>query len=316
VKIQLITPAPLGINNGNKITAVRWLRILRQLGHQVALSRSYDGRPCDMLIALHARRSYESIHRFHELHPELPLLVVLTGTDLYRDIRSAPRAQRSLRLATRIVALQRMAFAELPKQLHGKTRVIYQSAEPYRGKPPLWNSRTFRICVIAHLRHEKDPLRTAMAVRRLPPESRIEVLHIGRALDPRLEKRARAEAANNGRYHWLGELPHRQTRRMLARSHLAVITSRMEGSSNVLSEAIASSVPVIASKISGLMGTLGRDFPGYFPLGDTGALAALLEKTESDRGFYRLLKKACSRLSPVVKPAREVQAWRSLLREL
>jgi putative glycosyltransferase (TIGR04348 family) len=316
VNIQLITPAPLAINNGNKITAVRWLRILRQLGHKVALSQSYDGKRYDLLIALHARRSYESIHRFHELHPRLPLLVVLTGTDLYRDIRSNPNAQHSLQLATRLVALQRMALAELPKQLHGKTRVIYQSAQPYHAKPPSWNSPRFRICVIAHLRHEKDPLRTALAVRRLPAKSRIEVLHIGRALDGKLEKRARIEAHNNPRYRWIGELPHWQARRLLARSHLAVITSRMEGSSNVLSEAITSSVPVIASKIPGLMGTLGRDFPGYFPLGDTRALAALLAKTESDHEFYSLLKKTCTRLSFVVKPEREVQAWRSLLKEL
>jgi putative glycosyltransferase (TIGR04348 family) len=316
VRIQLITPAPLRINNGNKVTAVRWLRIFRKLGHTVTLDQSYNTNPCDLLVALHARRSYDSIHRFYALHPERPLIVVLTGTDLYRDIRTNRNAQRSLELATRIVPLQRMALAELPKRLHRKTRVIYQSAEPYRLKPPSWDSRHFKISVIGHLRDEKDPLRTAMAVRGLPPESRIQVLHVGRALDANLEERARTETAKNPRYRWIGELPHWKTRRLLAQSHLTVITSRMEGSSNVLSEAIASSVPVIASRISGLMGTLGKFYPGYFPVGDTGKLAALLTKAESDSAYYRLLKNRCAGLLSLVRPGRELQAWRALLREL
>ncbi len=315
MRIQLITPASLRLNNGNKITALRWARILRKLGHKVKVQQSYDGARCDLLIALHARRSYPSIENFHRLHPELPLIVVLTGTDLYRDIRTDRNAKRSLELVTRLVALQRMAFAELPKRFHSKTRVIYQSAAPYRGRAKSKN-RTFQVCLIGHLRNEKDPLRAAMAVRRLPTQSRIRVVHIGLALDARLEKQARAEALQNPRYHWVGELPHWRTRQMLARSDLAVITSRMEGSSNVLSEALASSVPVVASKIPGLMGTLGKNFPGYFPVGDTQQLAGLLLRSETDAKFYQRLKRHCEKLSHLVQPKRELDAWRSLVREL
>ena len=314
MRIQLITPAPLRLNNGNKITALRWARILRQLGHKVIVRQSYDGARCDLLIALHARRSYPSIEKFHRLHPELPLFVVLTGTDLYRDIRSDGNAKRSLELATRLVALQKMALIELPRHLHAKTRVIYQSAEPYRARANL-KKRTFEVCLIGHLREEKDPLRAALAARRLPPKSRIRVVHLGLALDPRLEKQARAEAAHNRRYRWLGERPHWTTRQILARSDLAVITSRMEGSSNVLSEALASSVPVVASRIPGLIGTLGKNFPGYFPVGNTQRLANLLRRSESDKKFYRRLQRHCEKLSYLVRPKRELDAWRSLLRE-
>ena len=190
MRIQLITPAPLRLNNGNKITALRWARIT-STGHQVIVRQSYDGARCDLLIALHARRSYPSIEKFHRLHPELPLFVVLTGTDLYRDIRSDGNAT-ALELATRLVALQKMALIELPRHLHAKTRVIYQSAEPYRARTNS-KKRTFEVCLIGHLREEKDPLRAALAARRLPPESRIRVVHLGLALDPRLEKQARAE---------------------------------------------------------------------------------------------------------------------------
>mgnify|MGYP001581861710 FL=1 len=90
----MVTPAPLRFNNGNKITALRWAGILMKLGHRVSITQHYDGQPCDLLIALHARRSYQSIERFYNDHPELPLVVVLTGTDLYKDIRIDANARR------------------------------------------------------------------------------------------------------------------------------------------------------------------------------------------------------------------------------
>jgi putative glycosyltransferase (TIGR04348 family) len=316
VHIQLVTPAPLRLNNGNKITALRWAKILRKLGHKVHVEQHYDGARYDLLIALHARRSYPSIEEFHRLHPELPLIVVLTGTDLYRDIRIDRAARRALDMASRLVALQRMAFAELPRRVHPKTRVIYQSAEARRPRARSGAKRFFTACVIGHLRAEKDPMRAALAVRRLPRESRLRIVHVGVALDARLEKRARAEAARNPRYRWVGQLPHWKTRELLAHSDLAVISSRMEGSSNVLSEALASSVPLLTTRIPGLMGTLGKNFPGYFAVGDTQRLAELMLRSERDRRFYRTLKGHCARLSHLVEPKRELDAWRRLLREL
>jgi putative glycosyltransferase (TIGR04348 family) len=315
VNIQLVTPAPLNLDNGNKITALRWAGILKKLGHRVRVTQNYDGKPCDALIALHARRSADSIQCFYELHPDLPLVVALTGTDLYRDIRSDHKAQRSLELATRLVVLQRMAWHELPRRLHAKTKVIYQSAEPFKAKP-LSRDQRFRVCLIAHLRNEKDPLRAAMAVRHLPRESRIEVVHIGLALDTGIDKKARLEAARNPRYRWIGQLSHRRALNLLTRSHLVCITSKMEGSSNVLSEALASGVPVMTTKIPGLIGTLGRDFPGYFPVGDTEKLRGLLLRAESNIEFCRSLKRHCARVAKWVQPKREIEAWRRLLREI
>lgn len=315
MKIELITPAPLRLNNGNKITAVRWSRLLRQLGHKINLEQAYTGKPCDLLIALHARRSHTSVAKFYELHPELPLVVVLTGTDVYRDIQIDPEAQDSLRLATRLIVLQKQALAELPKQYLAKTRVIYQSAELYRAQPPK-KSKPFKVCVIGHLREEKDPMRAALAAREIPRFSNLEILHVGKALEPGLGKQAQAEAASNPRYSWVGELPYWMTRRVLARSHLLAITSHMEGSSNVLSEALASLIPVVATRIPGLMGTLGKDYPGYYPPGDTMALAELLLRAEYDHEFYQSLKRACARASVLVRPQREIASWKLLLREM
>jgi putative glycosyltransferase (TIGR04348 family) len=312
VNILLVTPAPLRITNGNRITALRWAAMLKRLGHRVEVAQRYENRPFDALVALHARRSADSIHRFHELHPDRPLIVVLTGTDLYRDIRRDRAARQSLELATRLVVLQSLALRELAPRWQKKTAVIYQSADGFE-KSVAATKRIFRVCVIGHLRDEKDPLRTALAVRNLPAPSRIRVTHIGLALQKKLGARARAEAARNPRYRWIGQLSHARTRRFLARSQLVCITSKMEGSSNVLSEALATGVPVIASKISGLIGTLGARYPGYFPVGDTLELRRLLLRAETDRSYYRRLQRHCARLKKLIQPERELEGWRRLL---
>jgi putative glycosyltransferase (TIGR04348 family) len=315
MKIFMVCPAPPRSRKGNRVTANRWARLLRSLGHRLTIQQHYDGTACDVLIALHARRSFEAVWQYRAAHPQGPLVVALTGTDLYRDIRTSRRAQKSLRLADRLVVLQRCGIDELPPPLHSKARVIYQSAEPTPGRPPRSRS-TFEVSVLGHLRHEKDPFRTALAVRQLPPTSTIRVTHLGQALSPGMEARARAAMRRDPRYRWLGEVPKWQARRILARSHLLVLTSRMEGGANVVSEALADGVPVLSSRISGSEGILGERYPGFFPVGDTEALTRLLWRAESDRRFYAQMEKWCARLAPLVEPERERRAWESLLAEL
>ena len=102
----------------------------------------------------------------------------------------------------------------------------------------------------------------------------------------------------------------------MASSHLMVLSSHLEGGANTISEALVDHVPVVASRIPGSIGLLGARYPGYFPVGDTRALADLLWRAESDPRFYAKLKAWCSRLVPVFDPARERAGWRRLLREL
>ena len=170
--------------------------------------------------------------------------------------------------------------------------------------------------MLGHLRPVKDPFRTALAVRLLPPASRLAILHLGSALSPEMAAQARAEAAVNPRYRWLGEVPRGRALRVLGRCRLLVLTSELEGGANAISEAVAVSVPVLSSRIAGSVGLLGADYPGYFPVGDTAALARLLERAESDAAFYRALQEWCARLSPLVDPVRERQSWADLLAEL
>jgi glycosyltransferase involved in cell wall biosynthesis len=194
MKITLITPWFKHRRSGNAITAQRYARILRSLGHRVDPGHDYTGASCDLMIALHARRSFDSMYRFRQLHGDLPLILVLTGTDLYRDIRRSSRARKALRMADRLV-----------------------------------------------------------------------------------------------------------------------ITSRIEGNSNVLCAALALGTPLIASRIAGNLGTLEADYPGYFPVGDTRRLAELLSRCESDACFYRTLQSRCARMACQVDPARELKSWKRLL---
>ncbi len=314
MKIRLIAPVRRGSLQGNGVTARRWGRLLKELGHEVHQGAKYKNGAADVLIALHARKSHKSARRFKRLHPDGYLVVALTGTDLYQDLKRSRSARDSLRLADRIVVLQPLALRALHPQHRRKACVVYQSATPPSDAARA-RSTHFEICVVGHLRPVKDPFRTALAVRALPAMSRIRVTHLGRALSAGMERRAKAEARRNPRYRWLGERPQKATLRRLSRSDLLVLTSRSEGGANVISEAVAAGVPVVSSRIPGTEGLLGASYPGYFPLGDSKALADLLWKVEHDGAFRRRLVANGRRLRPLFRPAFERRAWANLLRD-
>jgi putative glycosyltransferase (TIGR04348 family) len=311
MKIALITPAARGARNGNRGTALRWAGMLRELGHTVSIEVDWDGAPADLMLALHARRSHASIRNFVVCFPDRPLIVALTGTDLYRDIHSDPEAQASLPLATRLIVLQERGLSELSPALHRKTFVVYQSARTVQPAAPL--KSCFEVVVSGHLREEKDPFRAAAALAHLPRESRIRVTHIGGAMSPAMRDEARAWMQREPRYRWLGEVAPGRALRLLARARLMVISSRMEGGANVVSEALANHVPVIASRISGNVGMLGRDYAGYYPVENERALARLLTRAENDAAFYHKLAAQCRARKPLTTHASERSALRRVL---
>jgi putative glycosyltransferase (TIGR04348 family) len=319
MRVALVTPAAPGSLSGNRVTAERWAGILRGRGHEVAIltSAGAEARAADpdLLVALHAHKSAEAIASFAARHPDRPLVVALTGTDLYGDLSTDEVARRSLRLATRLIALQARGLDELPPELKLKVHVIVQSAQAPEERPePL--AGCFEVVVSGHLREVKDPFRAAEASRLLPASSRIRITHLGAALEAGMEGRARAEMAANPRYHWLGGLSHREALAVAARARLLALTSVMEGGANVVCEALAAGVPVLSSAIPGSAGLLGDDYPGTFPVGDTAALAALLLRAETDPAFYADLAARCAALASEVEPAREREAWEDLLAAL
>lgn len=299
-------------NNGNWQTAYRWSRFLSP-HHKVSIVPDWReaGDSPGVMIALHARRSADSIHRFARAFPDKPLIVVLTGTDLYQDIRSDAAARRSLELASHLVVLQEEGVHELTPAFQKKCRVIYQSARLLKPARP--NKNNFDVILVGHMRDVKDPLTPMRALARLPDGSRIRLIHIGNALEEKFRSGAERLEAENPRYAWLREQTHAQTRQRIKRAKLMVISSLMEGGANVIIEAITSGVPVIASHVSGNVGMLGRDYAGYFPVGDSKALAYLLDQAEREPKFLKQLKQQCARRMVLFNPKRENNAVNALV---
>lgn len=316
----IVSPALPDANNGNWQTAWRWSRLLA--GHyRTRIVKDWQAGQDDgavAMLALHARRSADSIQAWGEAHPGRGLVVVLTGTDLYRDIERDAAAQRSLALAQKLVVLQDRGPETLPAAYRGKTRVIFQSTTTRRMLTK--STRQLRAVMVGHLREEKSPQTLFEAARLLRERPDIHIDHIGAALDPALGEQARLTAAECPNYRWLGGVDHEATRRRIQRAHLLVHCSRMEGGAHVLMEAICSGTPVLASRVDGNVGMLGADYAGYFPWGDAQALANLLLRCRDDAhgaaSIFSVLQAQCRLRAPLFEPAAERAALLALLQEL
>lgn len=320
-RVLIISPATALANNGNWQTAWRWSHLLNPV-FATTVAQVWNGEPFDVMLALHARRSADSIARWAQARgakADAPGLgVVLTGTDLYRDIQTDAQAQASLRWASQLVVLQDCGTQALPPHLRAKTRVIFQSTAA-RQAPPR-PTALLRVLMVGHLRDEKLPQTLWAAARILQGCTDIAIDHIGDALTPELGAQARACMVDCPRYRWLGGLAHADTLQAIAQAHVLVHTSRMEGGAHVILEAVCSGTPVLASQIPGNVGMLGSEYAGYFALGDAAGLADLLRRCRSElgqpKGLYAQLCMQCSLRAPLFSPATEQAAVRALVTDL
>jgi len=340
VRIEIVTPAADADTPGNRVTADRWAGMLRERGHgvEVRTGSSPGGDPeqpisrgdgpralPDVLVALHARKSLPAVRDFVRRRREggrtstTGLVVALTGTDLYRDLEDPDaEAWEAVERADRLVALQERGPDALPPGARSKTRVIYQSV------PELWSVTGGRgpdrdgleVCMLAHLRPVKDPLVATRAAELLSPDSGIRIDHFGSAYHEELAREAREASARGSGYRWHGELPRGEALERLVESDLLLVTSRLEGAGNAVSEAITARVPVLCTRIAGLEGMVGTGYPGFFPPGDARALARLLERAAGEPSYLASLREAVEARRPLLDPAREREAWAELLREL
>ncbi len=314
--IVIVTPALADNNNGNWRTAWRWRRFLAPL-YPTRLVKAWPDEQADddsVMIALHARRSADSIAAWHARRAGDRLALVLTGTDLYRDIETDPAAQRSLEQARILVVLQELGAQRLPESQRAKARTIFQSASARKtlAKP----ATRLRAVAVGHLREEKSPDTLFEAARLLRDRPDIFLDHVGDALDPALARQAEATMAECPNYRWLGGRPHEEARRRIQRAHLLIHPSRMEGGAHVVLEAIASGTPVLASHIDGNIGMLGPDYAGYFPWNNAAALAALLAVCRDDPSYLERLRRQAAARAPLFVPATESAAVRRLVADL
>jgi putative glycosyltransferase (TIGR04348 family) len=311
--VAIITPALAKANNGNWQTARRWATFLED-DAKVRVAQHWDGKPADALIALHARRSAESIAQFRAKQPHTAIALVLTGTDLYRDIRTDTQALNSLNLASHIVVLQDEGVHELAAVHQAKCRVIVQSAPHWA--PLRRNETTFDFVAVGHLRSEKDPLTLMRAARHLKPNEGLRIVQIGRALEEALGEAAHVTMRDCPHYEWHEPVTQNAARRWIARSRALVVSSVMEGGANVIAEAVQSGTPVLASFISGNAGMLGRAYDGYFPVGDDVRLAELMRRFAQDADFRAHLHAQCAARAPLFEPVHERDAVRQLTADM
>ena len=310
-KIGIATPAQAAANNGNWHTAARWAEHLQAVA-DVSVFEHWDGRPLDMLIALHARKSAASIEAFRRARPDGRIVLVMTGTDLYRDLPEDASALRSLALADDIVVLQDLGLRALPPAAARKARVIVQSCESRSALPATRRDGPTRFIAMGHIRDVKDPATLARAARRLR-DADIAVEHLGAFLDEGLTNELRRLTQDCHAYHLRGGLPHAEALQRLANADALVHPSRMEGGANVVIEAICAGVPVLASDIDGNVGLLGTAYEGYFPVGDDERLAALMRRFASDPAFRVRLREHLDTLRERFTPEREAAAVRALV---
>ncbi|MDD3934958.1 selenoneine biosynthesis selenosugar synthase SenB [Rhodoferax sp.] len=329
-QVVIVSPALADANNGNWQTARRWQKFLQnpaasQPGFQVRIVTQWPDGPAaaqdSAMIALHARRSAASVNAWAQsrggnadLQPVPGLAVVLTGTDLYRDIQTDAQAQRSLQLAQRLVVLQDLGLARLPTALHPRTQVVYQSTSARQSLAK--SARLLRAVMVGHLRQEKSPQTLFAAARLITRQEAIYIDHIGAPLEAALAAQAQATAAACPGYRWLGALPHAVTRRRIQRAHVLVHTSRMEGGAHVVMEAVRSGTPVLASRIDGNVGMLGADYAGYFDWGNEQQLVDLLRRCRHEPVFYAQLQAQCAARAPLFAPEAERLAVQQLVTRL
>ena len=313
LQLVIVTPALRDANNGNWQTAQRWARMLA-VDYRVRLAADWSGGDEALLIALHARRSAPAVAAWRQQRGNAPVLLALTGTDLYRDIQSDAAAQQSLARADRLVVLNELGLRSLPAAMRDKARVCLQSC-PSR-QPVAKPTRHLRALMVGHLRDEKSPQTYFQAARLLAGRGDILLDHIGGALDPALAAEATALMQSHPNYRWLGALPHGATRARIARAHVLVHPSRMEGGAHVVMEAVCSGTPVLASRIDGNLGLLGEDYPAVFEPGDAAGLAAALQRARDDAAMLPALSRACARRATLFLPERERQTLAGIVAEL
>ncbi len=321
-RVVIVCPATPASNNGNWRTAWRWQRLLQGVAAVRTVQQWPDAQAGhdDVLLALHARKSAPSIAAWHAQHGARGLGVALTGTDIYPDITRDAVAMASLEMAASLVVLQEQALQALPEIHRAKTRVIFQSCG--QRQPLAKTTHHLRVLMVGHLREEKNPAMLWRAVRAIAPDAGILIDHIGDALAPALAREAKATARDCPHYRWLQGLSHQATLQRIQRAHLLVHTSRSEGGAIVISEAIRSGTPVLATRIDGNVGLLGADYGGLIGPDDDRALVAKLLQCRSEQlagqaGLLLDWRSQCQRRSALFEPATERAAllrWVKALR--
>ncbi len=313
MKVCVASPYSLSELKGNTVTTERIVALLRASGIAARGSYLFDGDEADVLIALHAVKGAPAVFEFREKFPDGKVIILITGTDLYESLPAGSEiGERALRLADQIVVVQEAAIRRLPEEVRGKAVVIPASLDPIEMKSQA-KAPPFVISVVGHPRPVKRPFLTIEAVAKHPEWTNVEVWQIGEALDEESRRKGEEWVKRDSRYRWCGGLPREKALRLCAQSSLTINSSILEGGANAVLEAMTMGVPVLASRIEGNEGLLGKDYPGYF---EEGELETILKSlVESEFPLKPWVDLAAARL-PLFSRETESTSWLELLESL
>lgn len=300
---------------GNFCSALQYERILESLGNNVELINKYDNQEAEVLIAINADKNNSDIRKFHTDNPKSKIILILSGTDIYPF--PSNRAIDSMEISNVLVLLQSQAFNQVPEKYRKKSSVIHQSIERLKlDSQALKSDSEFKVVLISNIRPVKDPLIAPRACQMIPASSKLKITHVGYCLDSKFEDLLFKESKNNDRYEWIGGRSVLETRTILSQSDLLLITSQHEGAGRVVGEAVQLEVPIISTNNDGVMGVLGEEYEGYYPVGDVEALTALLIKAEKDKSFLEHLNLQCKNKKTLFSVEEETKSWSDIINDL
>lgn len=306
--ILIASPYPLDSPKGNSVSAKRIQTLLKNAGHHATAIHDDKTPNAEVLIALHATKTWKTSSYFKEHHPAARLIIYLTGTDLYRDLPAEnPDCIKAMDLADQLVISQDSSLHSIPHKYQGKTRVVRTSAVlPELGEAPQVPQPSFAL--IAHLREAKNPFLMNKAMD-LIPDLDIHAYTLGKALEQCYAAEARGWQRTDSRFKWLEDVPYPDALAWISRVTATINTSHMEGGANAVIESIMLGTPVLASHIEGNTGMLGNDYDGYFKPNCPHSLANLMQRVVREPAFLQHLRLQIKERQAHFSSERETQDW-------
>ncbi len=280
--IKIYSPSRDSAVTGNYVTSKRYAYHLQNLGYRVFVYNGFEekvnveGVRC--AFVLHAEKGS---HVIKELAAKnVPVVLVLTGTDLYRDIISTKNSKkercfRSIQLASAIVVLHENAVSDLLKVVsfpRERIFVVLQSVVDFKKRTFLFKKKNhYKILLLSNIRKEKGIIVAISGFlefqKNIDARTKFTLDHIGGVLDQGYFKKITNLLEGVKSVSFLGSIEKDKLQTMLASYDLLLHSSFIEGGSLVIQEAQNAGLPIIASDISCHAALLGSAYVGLHSVG-------------------------------------------------
>jgi len=253
--------------SGNHTRAMRIKRHLEAAGHEVAFMKSNDeqtalkllgGNHFDTAIGIHLLSAGKIL-----IQTSLPFSIVIGGTDINVGIHN-PASRETMH-----TVIQKARYCICPHQdakdrvaslwpeQEQKIRIIPHGIDvcpsDYNVREALTlNNNDHILFLPSGIRDVKDPLFAIPVIQkwhRVNPH--IHLVIAGNPLDALLTKQLKKIAKKEHDIHYLGALSREDTHAVMQQANIVLNTSRSEGLSNALLEAMMLGTPILARNVAG-----------------------------------------------------------------